>query len=69
MLIYLRDAAQTDRAVTQFRDKLNGPLGFDLEYRPNYTKGRPSNRTALIQLASASLVLLVQVSAMSSQYS
>ncbi|KAF8489593.1 ribonuclease H-like domain-containing protein [Gautieria morchelliformis] len=65
MLIYLRDTALTDRTVQDFREKLTGPLGFDIEYRPNFTKGCPLNRTALVQLASESLVLLVQVSAMS----
>lgn len=68
MLIYLRDTALTDQTVEKFREKLSGPLGFDIEYRPNFVKGRPLNKTALVQLASSSVILLVQVSAMSSQY-
>lgn len=68
LLHYLRDASLTDQTVEELRSRLVGPLGFDIEYRPNFVKGRPQNRTALVQLASDSVVLLVQVSAMSSQY-
>ena len=68
LLNYLRDASLTDQTVEELRSRLVGPLGFDIEYRPNFIKGRPQNRTALVQLASDSVVLLVQVSAMSSQY-
>ncbi|KAF8527901.1 ribonuclease H-like domain-containing protein, partial [Hysterangium stoloniferum] len=36
-----------------------------IEYRPSFIKGQPLHKTALVQLASASIALLVQVSAMS----
>jgi hypothetical protein len=67
MLFYLRDHAEANRTVEEFREKLKGPLGLDIEYRPNFTKGRPLNKTALVQLASESVALLVQVSAMSGE--
>lgn len=68
-LVYLRDAALADEFVHQYRESLQGPLGIDIEYRPNYLKGCPLNPTALIQLASVDVVLLVQISAMSGQLS
>lgn len=42
-----------------------GPLGFDLEWRPNYRKGGRENRVALVQLAGFDTILLLQISAMS----
>ncbi|PPQ63518.1 hypothetical protein CVT24_004746 [Panaeolus cyanescens] len=39
-------------------------LGFDLEWRPNYIKGKPENPVALIQLASDSAIFLLQISGM-----
>ncbi|KAF8587296.1 ribonuclease H-like protein [Ramaria rubella] len=65
VLVYLRDAVHTDGIVSEYRDKFKGPLGFDIEYRPNFLKGQPSNKTALVQLAAESVTLLAQVSAMS----
>ncbi|KAF9229578.1 ribonuclease H-like protein [Gyrodon lividus] len=42
-----------------------GPLGFDLEWRPNYHKGQKENPVAVVQLASSDIVVLLQISAMS----
>ncbi|KAG2350663.1 ribonuclease H-like protein [Suillus weaverae] len=42
-----------------------GPLGFDLEWRPNYKKGGRENPVALVQLASLDTILLLHISAMS----
>lgn len=39
-------------------------LGFDLEWRPNFLKGSPENRTALIQLANEKAIVLFQVGAL-----
>jgi hypothetical protein len=39
-------------------------FGFDLEWRPTYTKGAPENPVALVQLANEHSVLLFQVSSM-----
>lgn len=36
-------------------------LGFDIEYRPNFSAGSPQNRTALLQFASARRVVLARV--------
>jgi len=41
---------------------LQGPfLGLDLEWRPNWVKGAPERRVALIQLASRHEVLLFHI--------
>jgi hypothetical protein len=64
-IYYLRDPAETEKAVALFRDVSNGHLGFDIEYPPSFIKGQPLHKTALVQLASPSVALLVQVSAMS----
>lgn len=42
-----------------------GPLGFDLEWRPNYRKGGRENPVALVQLAGFDTILLLHISAMS----
>ena len=38
-----------------------GPIGFDLEWRPNYRKGQPENDVALVQLATAETVILLHI--------
>ncbi|KIM27573.1 hypothetical protein M408DRAFT_24497 [Serendipita vermifera MAFF 305830] len=42
----------------------HSPIGFDLEWRPNFIKGTPSNRVACVQLADHSNVIIVQISGM-----
>ncbi|KAG1755016.1 ribonuclease H-like domain-containing protein [Suillus paluster] len=61
-LQYIRDHRDADIALSQLTP---GPLGFDLEWRPNYRKGAMENRVALVQLAGHDSILLLQVSAMS----
>ena len=39
-------------------------LGFDLEWQPTFVKGGTRNPVALVQLADANVMLLIQVSAM-----
>lgn len=39
----------------------HGPIGFDLEWRPNFSKGQPENRVALVQLATADTVILLHI--------
>lgn len=39
----------------------HGPIGFDLEWRPNIRKGQPENRVALVQLATADTVILLHI--------
>jgi len=59
-LVYIRDNRKADLEVV----KLQGPLGFDLEWRPNVIKGQVENPVALVQLSDMNTILLIQVSAM-----
>lgn len=43
---------------------LNSVVGFDIEWRPTFVKGRPENRVACIQLADQTSVVVMQVFAM-----
>ena len=60
-LIYTGDL---NRANQELAKLTPGPLGFDLEWKPNYVKGERENRVALLQLANAESILLLQLSAM-----
>ncbi|KAF8078279.1 ribonuclease H-like domain-containing protein [Lyophyllum atratum] len=40
------------------------PVGFDLEWKPTFTKNTPENPVALVQLANQDTILLIQISAM-----
>jgi hypothetical protein len=62
-LLYIRDHRQADAAIVRLR---KGPLGFDLEWRPNFIKGRPENPVALVQLSTEDTVLLIQIYVMES---
>ncbi|EJD43654.1 hypothetical protein AURDEDRAFT_114687 [Auricularia subglabra TFB-10046 SS5] len=62
-IYYARTVADADAAAACLTA---GPLGFDIEWRPNYRAGMPDNRTALIQLAGRDFVLLAHVAAMHS---
>ncbi|OJT06153.1 hypothetical protein TRAPUB_2973 [Trametes pubescens] len=57
-LVYCQNADAANEAVAQLNSKV---LGFDLEWKPNFIKGRPENPVALVQLASADLVLLIHI--------
>ncbi|KAI0823109.1 ribonuclease H-like domain-containing protein, partial [Trametes gibbosa] len=57
-LVYLQNEETTNLAILQLSSKV---LGFDLEWKPNFVKGRPENPVALVQLASEDLVLLIHV--------
>jgi hypothetical protein len=59
-LVYIRDSQKADLEVLNLR----GPLGFDLEWRPNAIKGQVENPVALVQLSDKNTTLLMQVSAM-----
>lgn len=61
-LQYITDHRAADIALSQLAQ---GPLGFDLEWRPNFRKWGKENSVALVQLASHDTILLLQVSAMS----
>lgn len=57
---YIRDINQANNLV----GLLQGPVGFDLEWKPAFRKGQPQNPVSLVQLANHKLILLIQVSAM-----
>ncbi|KAG5648205.1 hypothetical protein DXG03_006160 [Asterophora parasitica] len=59
-LLYIRDPDEADIHVAA----LDGPVGFDLEWKPTFTKNTPENPVALVQLANRDTILLIQVSAM-----
>ncbi|KAL4068284.1 ribonuclease H-like domain-containing protein [Scleroderma yunnanense] len=66
-----RSTCPSERYITHHRvanDALStlprGPIGFDLEWRPNFIKGQPENPVAVVQIASADTVLIIQVSKM-----
>ena len=42
-------------------------LGFDVEWKPMFSKGQAENKVALIQLANNAVIYLLQVSAMQSK--
>jgi len=60
-VLYIRDATYADRELSVLTE---GPLGFDIEWRPKFVKGGPDNPVALIQLATVDTVFLLQISAM-----
>ncbi|KAI0639038.1 ribonuclease H-like domain-containing protein [Trametes polyzona] len=57
-LVYLQTEKATNEAISQLDSKV---LGFDLEWKPNFVKGRPENPVALVQLASADIILLIHI--------
>ncbi|EPQ60975.1 ribonuclease H-like protein, partial [Gloeophyllum trabeum ATCC 11539] len=61
-LLYIRDHEQADLECSRVT---KGPLGFDLEWKPTYVTGEPENKVAVVQLANADRILLLQISAMS----
>lgn len=44
------------------------PLGFDLEWRPQFVRGAQERRTALVQLSDETMILLIHVSSMKSGF-
>ena len=60
-LFYIRDHRQADLAIVKLR---KGPLGFDLEWRPNFIKGQLENPVALVQISNEDTILLIQICAM-----
>lgn len=59
-LHYIKDVEQADLCL----EKLQGPVGFDLEWKPTFKKGAPENPVALVQLANKDTIMLIQISAM-----
>ena len=61
-LVYIRDTATAELELAKLPP---GPLGFDLEWKPIRWKGG-YNPVALVQLATPTTILLLQVTAMKS---
>ncbi|KAG5652280.1 hypothetical protein H0H81_005540 [Sphagnurus paluster] len=59
-LHYIRDPVVADIHIAA----LTSPVGFDLEWKPVFTKNTPENPVALIQLANKHSILLIQISTM-----
>lgn len=64
-LIYTRDEKEVERVLKL----LKGPLGFDLEWKPNLRKGTKENKTALVQVCDQNIILLVHIAKMSCKFS
>lgn len=62
-LIYVQYLGAAEFVLSE---PITGPLGFDLEWKPNFVKGQTENPVALVQLASADRIMLFQVTSMSS---
>lgn len=60
-LFYVRDHLEANAIVSKLG---SGPLGFDLEWKPNFVKGQPENPVAVVQLSSEDTIVLFQVIAM-----
>ncbi|KDQ54182.1 hypothetical protein JAAARDRAFT_38785 [Jaapia argillacea MUCL 33604] len=62
MLVYTRH----EEEANDFVQMLKGPLGFDMEWRVIWCRGRSSieRRTAVVQVCDERLVLMIQISAM-----
>ncbi|KAH9921460.1 ribonuclease H-like domain-containing protein, partial [Fomitopsis serialis] len=60
-LIYTRDVDEANAELSKLEP---GPLGLDMEWKPCFYAGEPENPVALVQLANDEVVLLIQVSAM-----
>lgn len=60
-IIYARDVATAELGLSMLRGDV---LGFDLEWQPTFVKGGSRNPVALVQLADANVMVLIQVSAM-----
>lgn len=59
---FLRTFEQMKKAVKEILKSGERHLGFDTETRPNFVKGRPPNKTALIQLGTHNTVYLFHIS-------
>ena len=61
-LFYLRDHEKANLELAQLRSAT--ALGFDLEWKPTFFRGARENPVALVQLANATTIFLLQVTAM-----
>ncbi|KAJ7630612.1 ribonuclease H-like domain-containing protein [Roridomyces roridus] len=59
--LYIDDADLADQHLANF----SGPVGLDIEWKPNFRKGELENPVALLQLANAGTILLLHICHMS----
>ncbi|KZV79695.1 ribonuclease H-like protein [Exidia glandulosa HHB12029] len=59
-IVYSRDEEEIDELI----GTLNGPLGFDLEWRPNFVKNGKEHKTATIQICDSRIIIIAQISAL-----
>ncbi|EJD52028.1 ribonuclease H-like protein [Auricularia subglabra TFB-10046 SS5] len=59
-IVYSRDEEEIDDLAAN----LTGPLGFDMEWRPTYIRGRGENKVATIQICDSQTIIVAQVSAL-----
>ncbi|KAB5592621.1 Chalcone domain-containing protein [Ceratobasidium theobromae] len=59
-LKYIRYERDVDKALKSVK----GPFGFDVEWKPRFTRGQAESPIALIQLAQLDRILLIQLTAM-----
>ncbi|KAG8905931.1 hypothetical protein FRB99_007936 [Tulasnella sp. 403] len=65
-LHYATTTLEAERATKRLKlDR--GPLGFDVEWRPNFQKGVPEHPVALVQICDENTIVLAQISAMEQQ--
>jgi hypothetical protein len=57
---YIVDTTTADRMIPT----LEGPIGFDIEWKPQFKKDGKQNPVALVQLSDERTILLIQVSQM-----
>lgn len=57
--VYLHGDEAIAKELTHW--SLKEPIGFDMEWDPTFSKGRPENPVALIQLASRTRIALIQL--------
>ncbi|CAE6516604.1 unnamed protein product [Rhizoctonia solani] len=57
---YLRTTKEVNAAL----ESVEGPFGFDIEWKPSFVKGMPEAPIALLQLARPDQIFLIQLTAM-----
>ncbi|CED83243.1 Predicted 3'-5' exonuclease [Phaffia rhodozyma] len=60
MVLIVGDTKSANEAVSL----LKGPIGLDIEWKPNFIKGGKENPTALMQLADSKTIVLIQFRSM-----
>jgi hypothetical protein len=60
-LLYIQTEKEANEAVSLLETDI---VGFDLEWKPNYTKNQRENPVALVQIANNDYILLIQISKM-----